>query len=138
MFYAPGWTTATLSAYLHRKVVLALWSYFQPSSGLTPRNWDLSYAEDPKTGSSTPQVRIRGAESPPSTGRPLSFDLIWLAFWTSSSHRQVVSRSSSSYIPKSSQDCSQFLLCPACIFAWDCPDSHVIPCICPCWTSWGS
>lgn len=51
------------------------------------------------------------------------FDLIWLAFWTSSLHWQVVSRFSSSNIPKSSQDFSQSLLCPACICVWECPDS---------------
>ena len=38
----------------------------------------------------------------------------------------------------SPQGCSQSILHPACICAWDCPNSGAGHCTWPCWTSWGS
>ena len=38
----------------------------------------------------------------------------------------------------SPQGCSQSVLHPACLCAWDCPDPGTGPCTWPCWTSWGS
>jgi len=33
--------------------------------------------------------------------------------------------------------CSQAILCPNCVCAWDCPDPSAGPCTWHCWTSWG-
>lgn len=37
----------------------------------------------------------------------------------------------------SSQGCSWSILCPVCVYAWDCPNPRAAHCTRWCWTSWG-
>lgn len=69
-FFYPGCKTPTLSVYLHRRGVPALWSSLWPLSGLAPVGPYPSNGGDPRAEHSTPdelsQEQSRGAEWPPS------------------------------------------------------------------------
>jgi len=62
---------------------------------------------------------------------------IWLAFWAASTQCRLVSGFSSTSTPPSPspQSCSQSVLCPASICAWNCPSPWGGPCTWPCQTS---
>lgn len=62
-----------------------------------------------------------------------------LAFWSEHAHCPLMSKFSSTSMPKSfSSGCSQPIYLPVCNDIGDCPDSTVGPCTRPCWISWDS
>lgn len=66
---------------------------------------------------------------------------MWLPFWAVKLPDHVwfwiLNFSSTNFTNPSLQDCSQLIIHPACICAWDCPKAGAGPCILFCWTSWG-
>lgn len=141
-FTSPGWTTHSLSAWLHRRDGPALWTSNWPSSELTPAGPHPSYAGGSRLGHSIPgrvsQEWRKGREWPPLTCWShfcgCSPRCSWLSGLQIHMAGLLIASCQTTSPSASSPGCSQSILCSACICAQDCPspEPYTRPCC-----SWG-